>query len=88
MSLPDRSELEAEWGLDIDGVYHVGEHYGTHFPLKPGVEVVIGFVEGDPDRPVILGAVPDAIHRSPVDARNPGVHRIMTSSGIRVDMHE
>ncbi len=30
-----------------------------HFPLKSGTEVVIGCVNGDPDRPVILGAVPD-----------------------------
>jgi len=26
--------------------HHVGENYGTHFPLKPGVEVLIGFVHG------------------------------------------
>jgi len=65
---------------------HVGENYGTHFPLKPGVEVVIAFIDGDPDRPIIVGAVPNPIMRSPVDASEPTVHRIRTGSGITIDM--
>jgi len=67
---------------------HVGENYGTHFPLKPGIEVVIGFIDGDPDRPLIVGAVPNPIKPSPVTGVNPGVHRIKTSTGITVDMAE
>jgi len=67
---------------------HAGEGYGTHFPLKPGVEVAIGFVDGDPDRPLIVGAVPNPIKPSPVTNVNPGVHRIRTSTGITVDMAE
>ena len=67
---------------------HVGEDYGTHFPLKPGVEVVIGFIDGDPDRPLIVGAVPNPIKPSPVTNADPGVHRIRTSTGITVDMAE
>jgi type VI secretion system secreted protein VgrG len=67
---------------------HVGEGYGTHFPLKPGVEVAIGFIDGDPDRPLIVGAAPNAMTPSPVNNENPGVHRIRTSSGIVVDMAE
>jgi len=42
---------------------HSGEGYGMHFPLRPGVEVMITFVDGDPDRPIFqLGA-----HNSPED---------------------
>ena len=67
---------------------HAGENYGTHFPLKPGIEVVIGFIDGDPDRPLIVGAVPNPIKPSPVDNANPGVHRVRTSTGITVDMAE
>jgi type VI secretion system secreted protein VgrG len=67
---------------------HAGENYGTHFPLKPGVEVVIGFIDGDPDRPLIVGAVPNPIKPSPVSNANPGLHRVKTSTGITVDMAE
>ena len=67
---------------------HAGEGYGTHFPLKPGVEVVIGFIDGDPDRPLIVGAVPNPIKPSPVTNANPGIHRVKTSTGIVVDMAE
>ena len=67
---------------------HAGENYGTHFPLKPGVEVVIAFIDGDPDRPLIVGAVPNPIKPSPVTNANPGIHRIKTSTGITVDMAE
>ncbi len=67
---------------------HVGEDYGTHFPLKPGIEVVLGFIDGDPDRPLIVGAVPNPIKPSPVTHVNPGVHRVKTSTGITVDMAE
>ncbi|MFO0550171.1 MAG: type VI secretion system tip protein TssI/VgrG [Polyangiaceae bacterium] len=67
---------------------HAGENYGTHFPLKPGTEVAIGFVHGDPDRPVIVGAIPNPIKPSPVTGASPGVHRMRTSTGITVDMVE
>ena len=67
---------------------HVGEGYGTHFPLKPGIEVAIAFIDGDPDRPLVVGAVPNPIRPSPVTGANPGVHRVKTSTGITVDMAE
>ena len=64
---------------------HAGAGYGHHFPLKPGVEVVIGFVNGDPDRPVILGAVPNPLTPSPVTNAKPDVHAIRTASGTRIE---
>lgn len=67
---------------------HAGENYGTHFPLKPGIEVVVAFIDGDPDRPLIVGAVPNPIKPSPVTHDNPGVHRIRTSTGITIDIVE
>ncbi len=67
---------------------HAGENYGTHFPLHPGVEVVVGFVDGDPDRPLIVGAVPNPIKSSPVTHAETGLHRIRTSTGIMMEMGE
>ena len=65
---------------------HAGENYGTHFPLKPGVEVLIAFVNGDPDRPLIVGAVPNPLTPSPVDKANRTTHRIKTKAGILFDL--
>jgi type VI secretion system secreted protein VgrG len=67
---------------------HAGDGYGTHFPLKPGVEVAVGFLGGDPDRPFLVGAVSNPITPSPVTSANPGVHRTRTSSGITIDIVE
>ncbi len=63
-----------------------GEGYGTHFPLKPGTEVLIGFVDGDPDRPIIVGAAPNPLKPSPVTSKNAAVNRIRTVSGITLDL--
>jgi type VI secretion system secreted protein VgrG len=45
---------------------HAGSGSGIHFPLLKGVEVLIGFIKGNPDRPVILGCLPNASIASPV----------------------
>jgi type VI secretion system secreted protein VgrG len=65
---------------------HAGASYGMHFPLKPGVEVLIVCVNGDPDRPIIASAVPNAITPSPVDARVNTLNRIQTESGILLEL--
>jgi type VI secretion system VgrG family protein len=49
---------------------HAGAHYGMHFPLRPGTEVLLGFVDGNPDRPVIVGSAPNPETASPVAADN------------------
>ena len=36
---------------------YAGPRNGMHFPLLKGTEVLLGFMSGDPDQPVILGAV-------------------------------
>lgn len=65
---------------------HAGAGFGMHMPLKPGTEVVIAFVDGDPDRPLIVGAVPNPITPSPVDGSSPYTHRIRTQTGIVFDL--
>ncbi|MFO0554698.1 MAG: type VI secretion system Vgr family protein [Polyangiaceae bacterium] len=74
---------------------HVGENYGIHFPLRAGTEVLVAFADGDPDRPVIVGAVPHPLKHSPVSisADRPAtdpveLHRITTRSGILVEISD
>jgi type VI secretion system secreted protein VgrG len=65
-----------------------GPGYGIHFPLKPGVEVALAFVDGDPDRPLIVGAVPNPITPTPVAARHHTANRIQSRAGILVEIED
>lgn len=67
---------------------HSGPNYGTHMPLKAGTEVLVVFVDGDPDRPLIVGSVHNPVTPSPVTSRNPSMHRIVTASGIMIEMKD
>ena len=63
-----------------------GPGYGMHMPLRRGTEVLVAFANGDPDRPVILGAVYNATSPSPVVASNANKHRIQTSAGVLFEL--
>lgn len=67
---------------------HGGQDEGMHFPLRKGTEVGISFTAGDPDRPVIVGVVANAHRPSMVQAGDPGVNRLQTVSGNRLDMRD
>jgi type VI secretion system secreted protein VgrG len=67
---------------------HSGANYGHHFPLKPGTEVLVGFIDGDPDRPIILLTVPNPITPSPVAQNSAPAHRIKTATGILIEMKD
>ena len=60
---------------------YAGVDSGMHFPLLKGTEVLITHIDGDPDRPVIAGAVPNPDTHSPVDQANNRQNRITTTSG-------
>ena len=47
-----------------------GSDYGMHFPLHKGAEVLLTFIDGDIDRPIISGAVPNPNTQSPVTNAN------------------
>ncbi len=61
---------------------HSGPGYGSHFPLRPNVEVIIAFIDGDVDRPIIVGAAPNALTPSPVVDKDALHHRIETAAGV------
>jgi type VI secretion system secreted protein VgrG len=67
---------------------HAGTHYGMHFPLKPGTEVLVGFVDGDPDRPLIVGAVYRPDTPSPVTSANATINKLQSESGVIIEIHD
>lgn len=65
-----------------------GAGSGMHFPLRPGTEVLLAFVDGDPDRPIILSAIPNATTPSPVTATSSLKNRIKTASGVVLEIKD
>lgn len=67
---------------------HAGPNYGIHHPLRPGIEVLLAFVEGDPDRPLIVGSVPNGVTPNPVVDADHTLHRVRTWSGVLVEIDD
>jgi type VI secretion system secreted protein VgrG len=67
---------------------HVGEGFGMHFPLRAGVEVIITFVDGDPDRPIIAAAVPNPQTASTVNVGNSPRNVIRTGAGNEINIDD
>lgn len=63
---------------------YAGSGMGMHFPLHKGTEVILTHVNGDPDRPVIAGAVPNPETGSPVKGENQSQCVIRTGSGNQI----
>ncbi|AUX25745.1 uncharacterized protein SOCEGT47_062960 [Sorangium cellulosum] len=67
---------------------HGGGIEGFHFPLRKGTEVVLSFLGGDPDRPVISGVVPNALTPSPVTSGNHTKNVIQTGGRNRIELDD
>jgi type VI secretion system secreted protein VgrG len=67
---------------------HGGEPEGWHLPLRKDTEVALSFVGGDPDRPVIVGVLPNAHTVSPVTSDNHTFNVIQTGGLNRWEMQD
>ncbi len=63
---------------------HAGSPEGAHFPLRKGTEVMLVFLGGDPDQPVIAGAAPNASTPSPVTDANATMNILLTGGENRL----
>lgn len=83
--------IDEESGLQKGQASHVlrkaepyggGDGFGSHATLLIGTEVLLGFLHGDPDRPLIVGALSNADQTNPVTSDNNAVaYRTKTASG-------
>jgi type VI secretion system secreted protein VgrG len=67
---------------------YAGEGYGMHFPLHTETEIAVGFVDGDLDRPIGLGAIPNPSKGSPVKAGNKHQNMIKSHSGHSITLDD
>lgn len=65
-----------------------GAGMGLHFPLHKGCGVLLGFLDGDPDRPVIQAAVPDTAHNSLLTSENNTKCLLTTGGGNRIHIED
>lgn len=67
---------------------YAGADYGMHFPLHKNIEVLLTLVDGDPDRPIITGSVPNPQTGSPVTASNQTKSIIRTGGGNEIHFED
>ncbi|MCC7535816.1 MAG: type VI secretion system tip protein VgrG [Deltaproteobacteria bacterium] len=67
---------------------YTGDRYGTHHPLHVGAEVLVAFHHGDPDRPVIVGAVPNAATIPPAVIDNATQSVTRTHNAIEMEWED
>ena len=67
---------------------YAGREYGVHFPLHAGTEVAITCVNGDLDRPVMMGVLPNPDTPSPVTAANNSQNILRTWGGNELFMED
>jgi type VI secretion system secreted protein VgrG len=65
-----------------------GGDYGHHFPLIDGAEVALVFTQGNPDRPVIIGAMHDSLHPDLVNNLNHTRNLIRTAAHNELRMED
>jgi len=67
---------------------YAGSDHGVNFPLHRGADVLLAFTDGDPDRPVIVGAVHNSETQGVYDKDNSRWNRIRTKGGNELIMDD
>ncbi|NEX17098.1 MAG: hypothetical protein C1943_10815 [Halochromatium sp.] len=65
---------------------YAGQNYGLHFPLLNSAEVLVAFIDGDPDRPIIAQAAHNTEQTTVINDRNAQVNAIRTAGGNQLVM--
>ena len=61
-----------------------GQGYGIHFPSHENAEMIVGCINGDPDKPIGIGTVPNANTPSPVQNNTKHLGVIRTAGGNEI----
>lgn len=67
---------------------YAGSNHGMHCPLHKGTEVLLTFIDGNPDRPIIQSAVPNPQTPSVVRDTNQTQIRLHSSGGNVLHMED
>jgi len=67
---------------------HGGQVEGFHFPLRKGTEVLVTFLGGDPDRPVIAAVLPNATTPSPIASANNTKNILQTGGASLIEIED
>ena len=67
---------------------YAGPNQGMHFPLLKDSEVILTHIDGDPDRPVIAGAMFNSKNSSVVGMSNPTQNVVATPGGSKLIMDD
>ncbi len=81
--LSDKSNGEASLPIRLTQSYS-GSGYGIHFPNHKETELLWACVDGNVDRPIGLGTVPNPSQASPVAAKNKSHNIIRTAAGNEI----
>ena len=81
--ISDKTNGEATMPIRLIQNY-TGSGYGTHFPNHKGTELLWACVDGDVDRPIGLGTVPNPSQASPVVSKNKMQNVIRTAAGNEI----
>jgi len=88
----DHAHTDASPGLRLLTPYasptEAGEPAGWHFPLQGGSEVLVSCLDGDPDRPCLVGFAPAAGQAGPVTGNNASENTLRTPAGNRLTLDD